>query len=277
MSKKFFRRIIIPCYIQFAICVIFWLCVGFGVSVPEETVIYVIMMLVTICSVIIMLSAIITERLYISDVQNSLSALEQLNVKLRKQRHEYLNEMQVVYGLLEIDEPDEALKYLKPVYEDVSRVGKALKTSKPALNALLYSKMELAKSKNINLCVEVSSDLKHVNIPQWDMCKIFANIIDNAITALEEDKEQENKKISVQISENAGEYLFIISNNGPVIPREKIPQIFKNGFTSKLGEGHGLGLGIVRDIVDEYNGVIEVSSEINRTSFGVCIPKRGHY
>lgn len=277
MSKKFFRRIIVPCYVQFAICVIFWLFVGFGVSVPKDTVIYVIMMMVTVCSVIIMLSAIIMERLYISDVQNSLSDLEQLNIKLRKQRHEYLNEMQVVYGLLEIDEPDEALKYLKPVYEDVSRVGKALKTSRPALNALLYSKMELAKSKNINLCVEVSSDLKYVNIPQWDMCKIFANIIDNAITALEEDKERENKNINVQISENAGEYLFIISNNGPVIPKEKIPQIFKNGFTSKHDEGHGLGLGIVRDIVDEYNGVIEVSSEINRTSFGVCIPKRGYY
>ncbi len=277
MSKKFFRRIMIPCYVQFLICILFWLCVGFGISVPKETAIYVIIMLVTICSVIIMMSAIITERLYISDVQNSLSVLEQLNVKLRKQRHEYLNEMQVVYGLLEINEPDEALKYLKPVYEDVSRVGKALKTSKPALNALLYSKMELAKKKNISLCVEVSSDLRYVNIPQWDMCKIFANIIDNAITALEDYEEQENKKINVQISENAGEYLFIISNNGPVIPKEKIPQIFKNGFTSKRGEGHGLGLGIVRDIVDEYNGVIEVSSEHNRTSFGVCIPKRGHY
>ncbi len=273
MSKKFFRRIIIPCYIQFAICVTFWLFIGFNINVPDRTFVYLIMMLVTICTIIVMLSAIIMERLYISDVQNSLNVLEQLNAKLREQRHEYLNEMQVVYGLLEIEEAEEAFNYLKPVYEDISRVGKALKTSKPALNALLYSKMELAKSKNINLCVEVSSDLKQVNIPQWDMCKIFANIIDNAITALEEDKEQKNKKITVQISENAGEYLFIITNNGPVIPKEKIQQIFKNGFTSKLGEGHGLGLGIVKDIVDEHKGVIEVSSEIGRTSFGVCIPK----
>lgn len=277
MNKKIFRRIMIPCYVQFAICIVFWMCVGCGISAPKETVIYIIMTLVTICSVIIMMSVIITERLYISDVQDSLSALEQLNTKLRKQRHEYLNEMQVVYGLLEVNEPDEALKYLKPVYEDISRVGKALKTSRPALNALLYSKMEQAKKKDISLSVEVSSDLKHMNIPQWDMCKIFANIIDNAITALEDYDEQENKKINVQISENSGEYLFIISNNGPVIPKEKIQQIFKNGYTSKRGEGHGLGLGIVRDIVDEYNGVIEISSKINRTSFGVCIPKRGHY
>lgn len=240
---------------------------------PDETFIYIIMMLVTICTITMMLSAIIMERLYISDVQDSLNALEQLNIKLRKQRHEYLNEMQVVYGLLEIDEAEEALRYLKPVYEDISRVGKALKTSKPALNALLYSKMELAKSKNINLCIEVSSDLKQVNIPQWDMCKIFANVIDNAIAALEEDKEQKDKKITVQISENAGEYIFIITNNGPVIPKDKIQQIFKNGFTSKRGEGHGLGLGIVKDIVDEHNGVIEVSSETDRTSFGICIPK----
>lgn len=277
MSKKFFGRIIVPCYVQFAICVVFWLCVGIGISVPDETFVYVIMMLITICTVFIILSVIIMDRLYISDVQESLDDLEQLNTKLRKQRHEYLNEMQVVYGLLEINEPEEALKYLKPVYEDIARVGKALKTSKPALNALLYSKMELAKNKNINLFVEVSSDLKQVNMPQWDMCKIFANIIDNAITALEECKGQENKKITVQINENAGEYLFIISNNGPAIPKEKINQIFKNGFTSKLGEGHGLGLGIVKDIVEQYNGVIEVSSDVYRTSFGICIPKGGRY
>ena len=66
--------------------------------------------------------------------------------------------MQVVYGLLELEEYEEAVKYLRPVYADIAKVGKALKTSKPAVNALLSSKMEKAEKQEIQLFVEVSSD-----------------------------------------------------------------------------------------------------------------------
>ena len=49
--------------------------------------------------------------------------------------------------------------------------------------------------------------------------------------------------------------------------------IFKNGYTSKKGEGHGFGLGIVKDIIIEASGNIEVESKENKTSFCVKLPK----
>ncbi|MBQ4284769.1 MAG: Spo0B domain-containing protein [Lachnospira sp.] len=266
------KRITIPSYVQLIICACFWGGMGFGVFKVNEAAVIVLFAMATVCSAVVILMAIMIDRLYLNNIRESLDNLDKLNNKLRAQRHEYLNEMQVVYGLLEIGEYEEAKDYLKPIYEDIASVGKALKTSKPAVNALLQAKMELAKSKNIKLFIEVSSDISGVKLEQWDLCKILANIIDNAITALES-WDIQDKQIHVHITETQDNYVFTIYNNGPVIPKDKLPHIFKNGFTSKLEEGHGLGLGIVKSIVDANKGIIMVESVIGKTSFVINLPK----
>lgn len=234
--------------------------------------VYVLFAMLTVCSAWVILMAIMIDRFYLNNIHESLDNLDKLNNKLRAQRHEYLNEMQVVYGLLEIGEYEEARDYLKPIYADIASVGKALKTSKPAVNALLQAKMELAKTKGIKLFIEVSSDISGVKLEQWDLCKIIANIVDNGITALES-WDIQDKQVHIQITENADSYIFSIYNNGPVIPKDKLPHIFKNGFTSKKEEGHGLGLGIVKSIVEGNKGTIEVESVPGKTSFVVKLPK----
>ncbi len=266
------RRITMPSYIQLIICACFWGGVGFSLFDVKEPAVLVLFAMSTVCSAVVILMAIMIDRLYLSNIHESLDNLDKLNNKLRSQRHEYLNEMQVVYGLLEIGEYEEARKYLKPIYDDIASVGKALKTSKPAVNALLQAKMELAKSKNIKIFIEVSSDISGVRLEQWDLCKILANIIDNGITALE-CWDIEDKQIHIHITENSNNYIFTIFNNGPVIPKDKLPHIFKNGFTSKLEEGHGLGLGIVKSIVESNKGSIVVESVHGKTSFTIMLPK----
>ncbi len=266
------RRITIPSYVQLIICAVFWGGFGFGVFEVKEPAVLILFAMGTVCSAIVILMAIMIDRFYLNSIHESLDNLDRLNNKLRTQRHEYLNEMQVVYGLLEIGEYEEARDYLKPIYEDIASVGKALKTSKPAVNALLQAKMELAKSKDIKLFIEVSSDISGVKLEQWDLCKILANIIDNGITALE-NWDIQDKQIHVHITETAKEYVFTIFNNGPVISKEKLPHIFKNGFTSKKEEGHGLGLGIVKNIVEGNKGSIVATSVPDKTSFTVTLPK----
>ena len=82
------------------------------------------------------------QRLHLMQLQESLKNLEQLNFELRAARHDYLNHLQVVYGLLELEEYEDLKKYLEPVYKGIMKTGKALKTSKPERNALLKAKME---------------------------------------------------------------------------------------------------------------------------------------
>ena len=126
----------------------------------------------------------------------TIDNLEGLNMKLRSQRHDYINQLQVVYGLLEIGEYEEARSYLKPIFNDMMKVGKALKTRIPAVNALLMAKMQTAEARGIDMYVEVKSDLKNICVEGWELCKVMSNIIDTAITAEEAGgREGEDKEV----------------------------------------------------------------------------------
>lgn len=269
--KKLIRRIQYPAYIQFFISIIFWICVGLGMfgTLPET--VYIFMLLLLVCNISIILSSFLLDRFYLSDLADSFSNLEELNLKLRTQRHEYLNEMQIVYGLLELKEYEEAYRYLLPVYQDVARMGKAMRTKKPAVNALLYSKMEYAAKLNIAFFVEVSSDLSKLPLQQWELCRILGNVIDNSFAAVECNTKE--KKVHICIHESEKKYLFIIYNNGPEIPVSKRELIFKKGYSGKKEQGHGLGLWMVSRLVSSYGGTITLTSSEEKTEFDISIPK----
>jgi sensor histidine kinase regulating citrate/malate metabolism len=201
----------------------------------------------------------------------SIKNLEDFNTKLRAQRHDYLNHFQVIYGLMDLEEYEEAKKYIEPVFKDILKVSKALKTAQPAVNALLQAKIEAAEKKNIDLYLEIRSELKNISIEPWNLCKVIANLIDNSITALSEcDKE---KKIYLDIGEDLNHYTFQVTNNGPKIPQSELAEIFKQGYTTKKEEEHGIGLFIVSSIIDEAGGSIRVNSNEEKTSFYFELPK----
>ena len=202
--------------------------------------------------------------------RESMKNLEDLNKKLRAQRHDYLNHMQVICGLIELGEYEDARKYMAPVLQDISRVTRALKTSQPAVNALLQAKMESAAKKNILMFVEVHTSLENMSLEPWELCKILANLIDNAITALSE--REGERKLTVEIRREGGEDVFRVSNNGPAIPEDIQESVFTQGFTTKKEEGHGMGLSIVSDIVKEAGGSVKLTSKERETCFEIRLP-----
>lgn len=206
-----------------------------------------------------------------NSIEDSIKNLEALNTTLRAQRHDYLNHIQVIYGLLELKEYEEAKKYLDPVFKDIIKVSRALKTAQPAINALLQAKLEVAEKKGIDMLLDIHTDLKHIPIEPWNLCKVLANIIDNAITALADTGK--DKRIYVEIGENNSHYTFSVSNNGPKIPENQLEDIFKQHFTTKKEEGHGMGLYIASKIVKEAGGAIHVKSTDEKTCFGIEIPR----
>lgn len=204
-------------------------------------------------------------------LEESYRNLEQLNSTLRAQRHDYLNHLQVVYGMMELEEYEELHRYLEPVYKDMMKTGKALKTSKPAINALLKAKMGEAESKEMDVYVEVKSDLKELQVADWEVCKVLSNLLDNAMTALSTTEGE--KKIAIDITETKEAYVFSVANNGPMIPEAQREQIFKQGFTTKSGDGHGMGLYIVTSVLKENKGSISLTSDENETTFVVEFKK----
>ena len=205
------------------------------------------------------------------DRSDSIKDLERLNSTLREQRHDYLNHVQVIYGLMELEEYEEAKKYIEPVYREILKVSKALRTAQPAVNALLQAKMQMAEKDQIDVYLEVKSDLKYIPLEGWELCKVLSNIIDNGMMALKQIGDI--RRLHIDITEDGDHYYFYIYNNGPCIKKEEIPQIFKEGYSTKKEEGHGMGLYIVKRILGEVEGTIAVESRENKTCFTITLPK----
>jgi len=203
---------------------------------------------------------------------DTIKDLESFNKTLRTQRHDYLNHIQVIYSLMELEEFDEARNYMEPVYKDIVRISKALKTSKPAVNALLQAKLQMAEKNEIEMELEIKSDLKHLNMEPWEFCRVIGNIIDNAIFALK--LKPHNRYMLVEFAEDVQNIKINISNNGYTIPKEIIDNIFEEGFTTKGNKGEGMGLAIVKEIVETFHGTVAVTSDEKRTSFEIVIPKK---
>ncbi len=198
-------------------------------------------------------------------MQKSLEQMEKLNNTLRAQRHDFMNHLQIVYSLMEMEEYEEARNYIDKVFNDIQKVNKVLKTSNLAVNALLQAKLLYAEKKGINMEVDVTSQLKDLKMPSWEFCRVLGNIIDNGIYALQ--SKDINRILQVELYEDIKMYRFRIKNNGPEIPKDIKNRLFEGGFTTKGQAGEGMGLYIVKELIESYGGSISVCSDENITVF----------
>ncbi|WP_434685483.1 PAS domain S-box protein [Pseudanabaena minima] len=101
-----------------------------------------------------------------------------------------------------------------------------------------------------------------------ELIQVWVNLIDNAIYAI-----GKTGTLEIVIATQAGRVIVEITNSGTAIPEEIIPRLFEPFFTTKpRGEGSGLGLDIVRQIVQKHVGDIQVQSQSGRTTFSVRLP-----
>lgn len=201
----------------------------------------------------------------------TLSQLEELNKTLRAQRHDFMNHLQVVYGLIELEEFSDTKDYIEKVYNDIQKVSRVMRTSNPAFNALLQAKVLAGEKRGIETRLTVNSRFDKIKIPTWEFCRVIGNIIDNAIYALE--NSQGNKYIEIILHEDIKYYYFTIKDNGSGMPQDIIDKIFDTGFTTKGNKGEGMGLAITKETLLNYGGSINVRVDNGETIFEGLIPK----
>jgi signal transduction histidine kinase len=97
---------------------------------------------------------------------------------------------------------------------------------------------------------------------------VWTNLIHNAVQALEGEG-----NLIIETARQEGGVVVRVIDDGPGIPAEVLPRIFEPFFTTKRkGEGTGLGLRIVEQIVARHAGRISVESQPGRTCFSVWLP-----
>ncbi len=129
---------------------------------------------------------------------------------------------------------------------------------------------EKLKQKRIELQYEFDPSIKEAGIDTVGMQRVILNLFSNAYEAVSESSGV--IKICTELLPK-GMCSITIRDNGSGIPPENLKKIFDIFFTTKGHKGTGLGLAVVKKIVTEHNGLIDVSSEPGQgTAFTIKIP-----
>jgi signal transduction histidine kinase len=102
------------------------------------------------------------------------------------------------------------------------------------------------------------------------LIRIITNLVKNAIQAIPQ--EQKEKSILVTVQRNDNNVLILVKDNGIGIEEHNIDRIFEPKFTTK-NSGMGLGLGIIKNIIENYKGTITFETKYGKgTTFTVSLP-----
>lgn len=184
---------------------------------------------------------------------------------MRGWRHDYHNHMQTLKAYLGMNQIDQINEYLDHLEEDLDSIDIAIRTGNTSVNAILSSKISIAKKRdiNVNCKATVPSDLK---ISDVHLCAIIGNLLDNAIEACEKIPE-EKRFIRVYIGLFKQQLYISVTNSTESTRRKKLTEL----ITSKKGE-HGLGLRRVDRLVEQYEGYVNRKNEPGVFATEIMLP-----
>ena len=112
-----------------------------------------------------------------------------------------------------------------------------------------------------HISVVIKNNLPVINADRFRVQQLFQNIISNAVNYID----KSTGLVEIDVKATKKDYIFSIKDNGPGIAKENHEKIFKI-FQSleKSDKSAGLGLSIVKKIIDNYNGDIWIESELGK-------------
>lgn len=200
-------------------------------------------------------------------IETHYREVENMYRQIRGWRHDYRNHIQMMKVLAANGDMDALKVYLDELDTDLNTVDTVVKTGNPMADAILNSKISLARSRNIPTQVDAHIPVK-LKMSELDLCCIIGNLFDNAMEASMALPE-ERRMIRVYM-DMKGTQLYISFTN--FTAAKKLSKVGK-GFKTSKGEGHGFGLLRIDDIVSRYDGYLSRNSEDGAFTTEILIPQ----
>lgn len=184
---------------------------------------------------------------------------------LRANNHEFINKLQVIAGLLQMDRPQEALAYIGNISEEhaqtITPVMQLVHNASVA--ALILGKLNNMRELDIRLTLLANSSLPEHSryLSTHELVTVVGNLLENAIEAVNAQPPGSDRSVVMQITEDETGLLIVISDSGVGIREEDLLHIFDSGYSTKSHHGRGVGMALVKSAVDRHGGNLEVDSE----------------
>lgn len=233
-------------------------------------------MIISLIFILIMIKFVIVKSRYNminSKFQTSITSLKEYETMIDKYRvnnHENKNELITIRNM--IINNKRAVKYIdelinNKIKDNEKIMTQATKIPEGGLRAVMYSKMCLMKEKNIDYNINIARNIKTtdlINVNDTVMvsiCRILGVLLDNAIEAVEK---LDKKIIQIELYVLDNKLCIDITNNysGTI----DLSKMSKQKYTTK-GKGHGYGLKLVEQIVEDNKDKIENTKSITGDLF----------
>lgn len=198
---------------------------------------------------------------------NKSLEIKNLELKNIKDKHaEVIAYLQKIYSLGDKEQVGIILKEIINGNEDII-CGKNTEDETSLINVILKN----AINKGITVNCDTGFDISLIEMNELELYRIITNIVNNAVRVL---KDIKNPIINIRIYKINMQAGIEIENNGPMIVEKNIRKIFEHGFTTKENSdsSHGYGLSIVKELIENNNGTIEVISTKFKTIFKIVLP-----
>lgn len=199
-------------------------------------------------------------------IETHYSEVENMYLQIRGWRHDYRSHIQTMKAYAASGDLDAVKKYLDELETDLATVDTVIRTGNKMTDAILNSKISLARSKNIPVVADAHIPIS-LKLSEIDLCVIIGNLFDNAIEA-SLSLPEEKRMIRVYM-EMKNTQLYISFTN---LTAGKKLERFGRIFRSSKGGIHGLGLVRIDNVVDRLGGYLSRNSEDGAFTTEILLP-----
>lgn len=178
--------------------------------------------------------------------------LEKNQIEIRRIRHDLKHELLIVNETIKQGEYQEALQILGETLQELDAANRGLYTENYIINAILDSKIKVAKKNEIKVVLDVKIPPK-LKIQYGDIGTLFGNLLDNAIEGCIRCKK--DREINIEMLYYNKSLLIRVQNS----MQQKFTKLLETEKTNKLD--HGFGIKNIEAVVEKYNGDIKIEAK----------------